>query len=130
MELKGCQTQADTMDKLESNMEEALNLYLAGPEKSLVIFPMPLKKKPRWSGGRITQVKVEPSVAFSMLMRQTRIKHGLTLKEMAQRLNYKNINTYVKLEKAKTANPELKTLANIMNHFSDFPIAMIFKEST
>jgi hypothetical protein len=44
---------------------------------------------------------------------------------MAKKLNYKNINTYAKLERAKTANPELRTLANIKNIFSDFPINLL-----
>lgn len=45
---------------------------------------------------------------------------------MAAILEYKNINSYIKLEKAKSANPELKTLAKIKKHFSDFPLEKIF----
>lgn len=55
----------------------------------------------------------------------TRIQEKLTLKQMAEKLNYKNINTYVKLERAKTANPELRTLANIKSVFVDFPIELV-----
>ena len=54
----------------------------------------------------------------------------LTLREMASKLKYKNINTYVKLEKPDTANPELKTIANIQKIFNDFPISLIFKITT
>jgi len=125
VELDGCSTQADTMDKLVRNMENVLNLFLAEPEKSNHIFPLP-KKTSKITGKNIVQVQVHPSVAFSMLIRQTRIKAGLTLREMADILNYKNINSYVKLEKAETANPQLKTLANIKAHFSDFPVALLF----
>lgn len=129
VELKGCVTQADSLDELSEQMKEALNLYLAEPEKSSILFPMPLKNKPRFSGGRVERVEVNPSVAFAMLIRQTRIAHGLTLREMADILNYKNLNTYVKLEKANTSNPQLKTLANIIENFSDFPISLIFKSA-
>ena len=123
LELKGCFTQGETLSDLKSNLEEALNLHLSEAHDSKVIFPMPQKKYSKTKG--VIEVPVDPSVAFSLLMRMTRLKHKLTLKEMAQKLNYKNINTYAKLEKAKTANPELKTIAKIKNIFSDFPINLI-----
>ncbi len=123
LELAGCQTQADSQDDLNTNMEEVLNLYLSEPQGSKLIFPMPLKKSP--NGSNIVRVPVDPSVAFSYLMRKTRLQKKLTLKEMAKILNYKNINTYAKLERAKTANPELKTLAKIKHTFADFPIGLI-----
>ena len=123
LELEGCQTQADTLTDLQLNMEEVLNLFLSEPQESKLIFPLPLSKTPKMKG--VLKVQVEPSVAFSLLMRMTRIQKKLTLKQMAKKLNYKNINTYAKLEKAKTANPELRTIANIKNVFSDFPINLI-----
>jgi len=123
LELDGCQTQANTLAELKTNMEEVLNLYLSEPQGSKLIFPMPLKKSP--TGANIIKVTVDPSVAFSYLMRKTRLQKKLTLKEMAKILKYKNINTYAKLERAKTANPELKTIAKIKNTFSDFPIGLI-----
>jgi antitoxin HicB len=123
MELVGCNTEADTLSELETNMEEVLNLYLSEPENSKVLFPLPFKKTLNARG--IMQIPVDPSVAFSCLMRMTRLKHKLTLREMAKKLNYKNINTYAKLERAKTANPELRTIANIKNIFNDFPINLL-----
>jgi antitoxin HicB len=125
LELEGCHTQGESMDELRFNMEEALNLYLSEPEKSKVLFPLPLKNSKKMR--RVEKVKVDPSVAFAMLIRQTRLKHHYTLKRMAEILEYKNLNAYVKLEKPKTANPELKTIANIRKHFSDFPIALVFE---
>jgi antitoxin HicB len=126
IELEGCYTQADTLDELKTNMQDALNLFLSEPEKSNHIFPMPLKRIPKYKNTIVEKVHVNTSVAFSMLIRQTRIKKKLTLREMADILNYKNINTYVKLERAKTSNPQLKTLANIKEVFADFPVALIF----
>jgi antitoxin HicB len=123
VELAGCHTEAETLSDLETNMAEVLNLYLSEPENSKILFPLPLKKTPNTRG--VTLIPVDPSVAFSCLIRMTRIKHKLTLREMAKKLNYKNINTYAKLERAKTANPELRTLANIKNIFSDFPINLL-----
>jgi antitoxin HicB len=72
-------------------------------------------------------VNVDPCVAFSVLLKRMRLKQKLTLREMADKLSYKNINAYAKLEKPKTANPELRTLAKIQNIFQDFPISLIFK---
>ncbi len=126
IELDGCYTQAQNIKDLRIKMKEALDLFLSEPEKSNHLFAMPLKKAPKYKGRSVEKVHVDPSVAFSMLIRQTRIKKSLTLREMASILNYKNINTYVKLEKAKTCNPQLRTLANIKQQFSNFPMALIF----
>jgi antitoxin HicB len=123
LELVGCQTQADTHEELHVNMEEVLNLYLSEPQNSKLIFPLPLKRTPVVKG--IVKISVDPSVAFSFLIRMTRLQNKLTLKEMAKILNYKNINTYAKLERAKTSNPELKTIAKIKSVFTDFPINLI-----
>jgi antitoxin HicB len=126
MELDGCQTQADSLRTLRKNMERVLNLYLSEPENSKLQFPMPLKRLPKHMGSQVEKVHVEPNVAFAMILRQTRLKNKLTLRQMADLLEYKNINTYVKLEKAETSNPQLKTMANIIKHFSEFPVALIF----
>lgn len=125
IELKGCYTQADNLEKLKVNMEEALNLFLSEPENSNHVFPLPSKKLS--IAKNVTKVKVDPSVAFAMLIRLTRLKHQLTLRKMATTLEYKNINSYVKLEKPKSSNPELKTIAKIMKHFKDFPLKMLFE---
>jgi predicted RNase H-like HicB family nuclease len=123
LELEGCHTQGDSLSELQENMQEVLNLFLSEPHESKVIFPLPFTKAPKMKN--VIKVYVDPSVAFSMLIRMTRIRNKLTLKEMAKKLNYKNINTYAKLERAKTANPELRTIANIKNIFADFPINLI-----
>lgn len=72
LELEGCQTEANTLVDLKTNMEEVLNLYLSEPQGSKLIFAMPLKKTPNASN--ITKVPVDPSVAFSFLIRKTRLQ--------------------------------------------------------
>lgn len=124
VELEGCQTEADSLIELYSNMEEVLNVYLSEPESSKLIFPLPQKKQP--SSEDFVAVSVDPSVAFSFLLRRYRLQKKITLKEMAEKLKMKNLNTYVKLEKASSSNPELRTLAKIKSILSDFPINMIF----
>lgn len=123
LELEGCQTQADTLEELLDNMKDVLNLFLSEPLDSKMIFPMPFQKKVKTKS--VLEVPVDPCVAFSLLMRTTRLKKKLTLKQMTEKLHYKNINTYVKLENAKTANPELRTIAKIKKVFSDFPIGLL-----
>jgi antitoxin HicB len=125
IELEGCHAQGDTMKELRLNMEDALNLFLSEPEDSKFLFPMPSvhQKKMR----NVEKIKVDASVAFALLIRQTRLRHHYTLKQMAAILEYNNINSYVKLEKPRTSNPELRTIANITKHFSDFPVALIFE---
>lgn len=124
VELEGCQTEADSLIELCSNMEEVLNVYLSEPESSKLIFPLPQKKQS--NSEDFVAVSVDPSVAFSFLLRRYRLQKKITLKEMAEKLKMKNINTYVKLEKASSSNPELRTLAKIKSILSDFPINMIF----
>lgn len=126
LELQGCNAQGDDISELEENMKESLNLFLSEPESSKHIFPLPrvdIKKSKT-----IVKVQVDSSVAFAMLMRQIRINHAFTLKKMASILDYKNINSYVKLEKPKTANPELRTIAKVVKCFNDFPLTLLFEE--
>jgi len=125
LELEGCNAEADTMAEVETNMQDALNLYLSEPFNSKVIFPLPFEKTPKMKG-KLVKVSVDSSVAFSFLMRITRLQHHLTLSEMAKKLQYKNINTYAKLERPKTSNPELKTIAKITRVFNNFPIGLVF----
>jgi predicted RNase H-like HicB family nuclease len=125
IELIGCNAQGDTMQDLRANMENSLNLFLSEPENSKFLFPMPSMNQKKMRN--VEKIKVDPSVAFAMLIRQTRLRHHYTLKRMAEILEYKNINSYVKLEKPKTSNPELRTIANITNHFKDFPVGLIFE---
>jgi DNA-binding XRE family transcriptional regulator len=99
-------------------------VYLSEPESSKIIFPLPQKKQS--NSEDFVAVSVDPSVAFSFLLRRYRLQKKITLKEMAEKLKMKNLNTYVKLEKASSSNPELRTLAKIKSILSDFPINMIF----
>jgi antitoxin HicB len=124
IELKGCNAQGDTKEELRLNMENSLNLFLSEPEDSKFLFPMPVVNKKKTKN--VEKISVDASVAFAMLIRQTRLKHHYTLKQMAAVLEYNNLNSYVKLEKAKTANPELRTISNITKHFRDFPVGLIF----
>lgn len=111
IELKGCITQADSHSELESNMQEALNLYLAENSDSQIIFRAPQEKL---TGKNIVQVKVNPSVAVAMNIRQARLRMNKTQREMAALLGVKHLSNYQRLEDPKRANPELKTIVALM----------------
>ncbi len=110
IELKGCRTQGESLDELNQNMEEALNLYLDEPAHSNLIFPKPQKSIP---GKNIVKVKVDSKIAFATLLRQARLNKNWTQKQMADKMGFKSIFAYQKLEKSSSANPQLTTLSKI-----------------
>jgi predicted RNase H-like HicB family nuclease/DNA-binding XRE family transcriptional regulator len=112
LELDGCVTQGKNRSRLAGNMKTALNLYLDEPEGSKAVFPPPLSKSPRPD---IVPVEVEPAVAFSMQLRQLRIRSHLTQQEAASRLGMKNLFSYQRLE--RRANPSLATLKKVKTLF-------------
>jgi antitoxin HicB len=117
LELKGCNTQGDSREKLAAHAAEALNLYLAEPDDSNVIFPT-AKRKPK--GRDLIAVAVEPQVA--MTIRQARLKKGLTQRKAAALLGINHVYAYQKLESAKTCNPGLLTLARLKKIFPSLGI--------
>jgi antitoxin HicB len=119
LELDGCVTQGDTKAELDYNMREALNLHLSEPDDSDVIFPFP-KKTVRGRG--IVQVEVEPGVAFALILRTMRLKHGMTQKEAAKLLGFKSLFSYQRLDNPENANPELATLVKVKRAFPEFSV--------
>jgi len=121
LELKGCRTEGDTLEELEPNMEEALNLFLAEQDTSTLIFPAP---KPL-TGKNVIAVSVDPGIAFAMNLRQTRLKLKKTQGQMMDILGIKTLSNYQRLEDPKRANPELKTLAMILKAVPQMKLSSI-----
>lgn len=119
VELDACFTQGKTLDELKKNMHEALNLHLDEPSNSKTNFHPPKKTV---KGRNIVQISVEPKIAFALRLRLFRAARGLTQKETAKRLGFKNLFSYQRLESSKTANPELVTLAKIKALFPEFDL--------
>lgn len=118
VELSGCVTQADTLAELGDNMHEALNLYLDEPEDSRVLFPLPRK---RVFGKNIVPVEVDPQIALAFLLRRERLKKKWTQVVVARLLGIP-LYSYQRLENAKTANPEWKTLTKLLRLFPGLDI--------
>lgn len=114
-------TQGDTMDELNKNMQEALNLHLSESEDSSVIFKLPQKPKKG-----CVQVEVDPSVAVALVIRQARIKRKMSQRQMQTLLGFKNLSNYQRLEDPKKANPELKTLYNIFKSIPELDFSLLF----
>lgn len=123
LELEGCQTQADTREALVLNLSEALNLYLSEPLDSKHIFAKPSK---RITGKNVIAVQVRPSVEFANRLREFRIKCKLTQHQMKDKLGFKHLSSYQRLEDPERANPELKTMCLLKKIFPRFKFEDIF----
>ena len=106
VELSGCKTQADSMEELARNAEEARNLYLEEPEDSSISFPLPTEA----NDGDVIEVPVDPQIALSVLLRNFRAQRHYTQQEVAEKLGMKNLYSYQRLE--RRSNPNLATLRN------------------
>ncbi len=119
LELEGCVTEADAMDELRKNMEEALNLYVEEPEHSKVLAELPNDKIR--SSKNVVEVSLDPQIAFSFMVRYCRLKHGLTQQQAAKKMGFPDLYSYQRLE-AKKCNPTLKILSKIKKLFPEFSI--------
>lgn len=119
IELEGCITEAETLEELKLNMEEALNLYVEEPEnsKDLALIPdvsIKLSKS-------IVEVPLDPEIAFTFLLRYYRIKNGLTQAATAKKMGFNTLFSYQRLE-SKRCNPSLRTISKIKKAFPDFSV--------
>jgi len=122
LELKGCLTQGDSMEDLKKNMEEALYLYLDEPFGSNAAFPLPddsIAEAPD-----LFSLAVDPKQAFSIILRNYRIRNRMTQAAFQHKLGMRNRNSYARLE--NRANPSLETICRIKTAFPDFPIEKVF----
>lgn len=119
LELVGCVTQADTMEELKQNMQEALNLFIEEPEDSKDLAPLPYKSSK--SEKNIIEIALDPQIAFAFMVRYYRIKHGFTQQQAAKKMGFDTLYSYQRLENRK-ANPTLKIIYKIKQLFPDFSI--------
>ena len=119
LELAGCMTQADTMEELKQNMQDALNLFIEEPadSKDLASLPDESLKSTR----NIVEIPLDPQIAFAFMVRYYRIKHGLTQQEAAKRMGFDTLYSYQRLE-ARRCNPSLRIISKIKQIFPDFSI--------
>lgn len=119
IELEGCITQANSMSKLQANMQEALNLYIQEPEDSIDLASLPDESIRK--SKNVVAVSVDPLIAFSFMVRYYRIKHKMTQQEAAKRMGFDNLYSYQRLE-AKRCNPSLKIIFRIKQVFPEISV--------
>lgn len=119
IELEGCLTQGDTLKELYVNMREALNLYVQEPEDSKDLAEMPDESIRK--SKTVVEVPLDPEVAFAFMVRYNRLKHGMTQKEAARKLEFETIYSYQRLE-TKRCNPTLKIISKLKRLFPDFSV--------
>ena len=120
VELKGCVTQADSMEELRANMNEALNLYLDEPAVSTLVFPLPDETL---AGKNICAVEVNSDIAFATMLRSMRVARNMTQSETARRLGMNNVYSYQRLE--RKSNPTLVMLKKVKAVFPELDIGSL-----
>lgn len=119
IELEGCITEAGSMDELNLNMQEALNLYVEEAEDSRDLAHLPDDSLS--IARNIVEVPLDPQIAFAFMVRYSRIKHGLTQHQAAKKMGFDTIYSYQRLE-GKKCNPSLKIISKIKQAFPDFSV--------
>lgn len=119
IELAGCVTEADSIEELQNNMQEALNLYVEEPDDSKELAFLPDESLP--TARNIVEVPLDPQIAFAFMVRYYRIKHGLSQQQAAKKMGFQTIYSYQRLE-GRRCNPSLKIITKIKRAFLDFSI--------
>lgn len=122
VEIPGCITQGESLPDLGENMADALNLMLEEPSDSRQTFNLPRRQV---RGRNVAKVPVSPKVAFAFLLRQLRLRAGLTQQEASRRLGFENIYSYQRLESSGKANPRLDLIVRLKSLFPDFDLGLI-----
>lgn len=124
VELKGCRSEGETMEQLEKNLHEAVDLFLSEPVDSPLEFPLPTKKLS--TSKTVISIPVSPRVAFAMMLKRIRLKHKLTQAAAARRIGITGrLWLYQRLEAPKNANPTLETLERVKRAFPEFSVEQV-----
>jgi len=112
-------TYGDSLDEAKTMAAEAvsglLESYLEHDDKFIIPKAM---SKSGWYN-----IEINPSLAFALWLRKTRLSHNMTLAEVAEKMGVK-YQVYQKLENPKTSNPTLKTLKKLEAIFGQELIAV------
>jgi len=114
-ELVGCIAESDSIENLEKECHETLNLYLEEKTDSKIVFPLPnstLENKKN-----ILSITVDPEIALAIMLRNQRLHSNMTQKEVSEKLGMKNIYSYQRLE--KKSNPTLSIIKKIHKVFPE-----------
>ena len=120
-DLPGCLTYGETFEDAQINAAEALTGYLASIEiRKHGIPPMTAIQQGQ---NNMYNIFPESNVAFSIWLKETRLKKGMTQKEAAEKIGIK-YQAYQRYERPETSNPTLKMIEKIQNLFNERILAI------
>lgn len=111
-DLPGCVTFGASMDEAQKNAAEALSGYLESIDQRSEAIPRPSRRR----GRQFFLIKPEKAVAFAIWLKKEREQHGLTQKDVAEKLGV-SYQTYQRFEDPGKANPTLKTIQKLEDVF-------------
>lgn len=115
-DLQGCLTYGETLGDAKKNAVEALTGYLASIEVRDHEIPAMSKIKPGEKD--MYYIFPETNVAFSIWLKTTRLKRGMTQKEAADKIGIK-YQAYQRYERPETSNPTLKMIEKFQVLFDE-----------
>jgi antitoxin HicB len=117
-DLPGCVTYAPTLDAAKAEATSALTGYLESVIERGLAFAQPSK-----AGKKEYLIEPEKPVAFALWLRAKRSASGMTLMEVAEKLNV-SYQVYQRLEDPSKTNPTLKTIAKLERVFGERLVAV------
>ncbi|HOV15683.1 MAG TPA: type II toxin-antitoxin system HicB family antitoxin [Spirochaetota bacterium] len=126
LEIQGCLSEGNNLEDFKKNLKEALDLCLECALNDEEDFILPFDEKEIREKNNILEISPEPSLMLSNMIKNLRKKYNLTQKEVAERMGYKSIWGYSKIESGKYSNIEFKTLGKIKSVFPDIDLNLIF----
>lgn len=120
-ELPISQVSANSYETLKEMMVDELNIYLSDKTKKIFL----PEEYPEFLNGNIQRIGISHYLAFSVLLRYTRDKNGITQKTAAKKMGYTSTWAYQRLE--QNANPCISTIKKVIELFPDYPIHHLFK---
>jgi antitoxin HicB len=121
-EFKTPGSEGSTLDEVTTNSKEALEGLLESLYDRECKIPPPKARR----GKNWLPIEVDDSIAVPIVLRQLRLAHGLTLKQMAKKLDT-SYQSYQALETLRRANPTLKTLRKVAEAF-EVPVVELLQK--
>ncbi len=115
-------SEGSSIAEVTANSKEALEGILESLFDRECKIPNPKIRR----GGNWLPLTVDDSIAIPIILRQLRLAHGLTLKQMAGRLGI-TYQSYQALETLHKANPTIKTLRKVAEAF-EVPVWELLKD--
>jgi predicted RNase H-like HicB family nuclease len=110
----GIVTYGSTIEEAKNRAAEAVSGILASYLDHGDKFTIPKgSSSAGWYG-----IEIEPSLAFALWLRNTRLAHNMTLTDVADQMGVK-YQVYQKLENPQTAHPPHKTLKKLERIFNE-----------